>query len=282
VVARLAEDPSKLVLGGEKRDLTVMFCDIRGFTSIAERLDPQRLTRFMNEYLTAMSEVVLDHGGTIDKYVGDAIMAFWNAPLNDPDHAVHAARAALAMTAKLAELNARWRSGSGDGFPELVQDVRFGIGLSTGECLVGNFGSERRFDYSALGDSVNVASRMQDATKFYAAGILAPQATRDLAPQLAWLEIDRTSLRGRNEVTRIYLLAGDEALRQSREFAELAALHAEMLAARQRGAHDDAAALALKAQTIAPVHLSSFYDNNIKRFRAPSAYLSAATGFPDV
>jgi adenylate cyclase len=233
VVARLAEDPSKLALGGEKRELTVMFCDIRGFTAIAERLDPQRLTRFMNDYLTAMSEVVLDHGGTIDKYVGDAIMAFWNAPLDDRDHAVHAARASLAMTSKLVELNVRWRSA--EGFPELQNDVRFGIGLATGECLVGNLGSERRFDYSALGDCVNVASRMQEATKVYAAAILAPQATRDLAPDLAWIEIDRASLRGRNETTHIFFLAGDESFRHSDEFAELARRYADARAARPQG-----------------------------------------------
>lgn len=225
VVARLAEDPAKLMLGGEKRDLTVMFCDIRGFTAIAERLDPQRLTRFMNDYLTAMSEVVLAHGGTIDKYVGDAIMAFWNAPLDDPDHARNAARTALAMTSRLAELNARWRGP--DGFAELQEDVRFGIGLSTGECLVGNFGSEQRFDYSALGDCVNIAARMQDATKLYAATILAPQATRDLVSEFAWVEIDRASLRGRSEATRIFLLAGDDVFRQSAEFAELAKRQAD-------------------------------------------------------
>src|SRR4029077_1000577 len=132
------DDPAKLVLGGEQRTLTIMFCDVRGFTTMAEGLDARQLTQFMNEYLTAMTDVVLAHNGTVDKFIGDAIMAFWNAPLGDSDHARHAGIAALAMTRELDLLNARWRNDAqareARGHP-----VRFGIGLATGDCYVGNF-----------------------------------------------------------------------------------------------------------------------------------------------
>src|SRR6187401_742655 len=167
LVEQLAQSPDKLVLSGEDREMSILFSDVRGFTTISElyKDDPQGLTSLMNSFLTPLTNAIIEHKGTIDKYVGDAVMAFWNAPLDDADHALHAGQAALAMSAKLAELNARWRAPG--GFDELQGDVRFGIGLSSGECLVGNFGSEQRFDYSALGDCVNVASRMQDATKLY-------------------------------------------------------------------------------------------------------------------
>lgn len=265
VVARLAEDPSRLALGGDKRTLTVMFCDIRGFTAITERFDPQRLTAFMNEYLTEMSAVVLDRGGTIDKYVGDALMAFWNAPLDDPAHALHAADAALAMEGRLALLNARWRTA--EGFAELPADVRFGIGLATGPCLVGNFGSSQRFDYSALGDSVNVASRMQDATKFYRAGILADEATCAQSPDLAWLEADVARMRGKADITRVYVLAGDARMRQSPAFVTFSMQHGLMREAWVRGAFEEAAAAAVAAGQLAPERLLPFYNAMAQRCR---------------
>jgi adenylate cyclase len=259
VVARLAEDPSKLVLGGETRTLTVMFCDIRGFTSIAERLDAQRLTRLMNEYLTPMTDVVLAHDGTIDKYVGDAVMAFWNAPLDDPAHADHAARAALAMTRELAALNAQWQTTRADGRSDAHDHVKFGIGLATGDCSVGNFGSARRFDYSVLGDQVNLASRLEGATKFYQTDILASEATRDLSPDLAWLEVDHVRVKGKTEVARIFTLVGDDVTRQSLAFTMLAELHAQMLAAYRGGDLEAAAAIAAKARAAAPPRQHDFY-----------------------
>src|SRR5262249_839087 len=161
-----AEDPDKLVLGGETRMLSIMFCDVRGFAALAEGFDAQGLTRFMNEYLTGMSHALLAHGGTIDKYIGDAVMAFWNAPLDDADRARRAARAALAMIAALAALNRDWRARA-HARGAAHDDVKVGIGLATGECCVGNFGSIHRFDYSVMGDTVNLASRLEGATKFY-------------------------------------------------------------------------------------------------------------------
>ena len=239
VVERLAEDPSRFVLGGELRQLTIMFCDLRGFTSIAERLDPQGLTKFMNEYLTAMSDAVLAHGGTVDKYIGDGIVAFWNAPLDDPDHASNAVRAAMAMTRGLEVLNDQWKA-SADARGEDHQQVSFRIGLATGECCVGNFGSIYRFDYSVFGDDVNLASRLEAANKFYRTNILASEATRDSAPKLAWLEVDSVRVKGRSRVSRIFTLAERDLEPTSPGFAALGEVHERMLAA-YRGGHFEAA-----------------------------------------
>lgn len=258
VVERLAENPVKLVLGGETRTLTIMFCDIRGFTAIAERLDAQSLTQFMNEYLTPMTDAVLAHGGTIDKYIGDAVMAFWNAPLDDPDHADHAARAALAMVHELAALNERWRGRANDR-GEAHHDVRFGIGLATGDCSVGNFGSIHRFDYSVIGDHVNLASRLEGATRLYQTDILASQTTRDLSPGLPWLEVDDARIRGKTEVTRIFTLAGDDIDPASAYFAALADRHARILAAYRAGDFAAAGSLATEARSDAPQRLRGLY-----------------------
>jgi adenylate cyclase len=258
VVARLSDDPAKLVLGGEQRTLTIMFCDVRGFTTMAEGLDARQLTQFMNEYLTAMTDVVLAHNGTVDKFIGDAIMAFWNAPLGDSDHARHAGIAALAMTRELDLLNERWRNDAqareAPGHP-----VRFGIGLATGDCYVGNFGSDRRFSYSALGNSVNLASRLEGANKFYQTDILCAESTRVLSPELAWLEADDVRLKGMTESTRVFVLADGEAEQSGSGFAELSAVHDRMLAAYRRGEFAAAASLASDARGLASVRLRDFY-----------------------
>jgi adenylate cyclase len=258
VVSRLAADPTKLNLGGEQRTLTIMFCDIRGFTSMAESLDAQQLTQFMNEYLTAMTDVVLAHNGTIDKFIGDAVMAFWNAPLDDPDHAVHAASAALAMARELEVLNDRWQRRAQTRGEE-SREVRFGIGLATGDCSVGNFGSSQRFSYSALGDHVNLASRLEGATKFYCTDILVAEATRDLSRKLAWLEADQVRVKGRADVTRVFILAGDAAAERTEAFVELADIHRRLLNAYRAGKFDAAAALAKEAGAAAPLRLRDFY-----------------------
>jgi adenylate cyclase len=250
IVERLAEDPAKLALGGETRILTVMFCDIRGFTSIAERMDAQSLTRFMNDYLTPMTGAVLAEGGTIDKYIGDAVMAFWNAPLEDADHATHAARAAQAMLQELSLFNESWRKRAvPNGGPH--RDVSIGIGLSTGECCVGNLGSLQRFDYSVLGDTVNLAARLEAATKVYQTDILAAQATRDLSPTLPWLEVDEVRVRGKTQTTRIFTLAGNGMERASPGFALVAEKHDRMLAAYRSGEFAAAAEFAREVDKFA-------------------------------
>jgi adenylate cyclase len=258
VVERLAGDPARLVLGGEIRTLTLLFTDLRSFTTLSEGMTAQELTRFMNEYLTPMTDIVLDHGGTVDKYMGDAIMAFWNAPLDDPDHARNAARASLAMIAKLGQLNEGWQAraaAEGRAFPV----TRNGIGLATGDCCVGNLGSIRRFDYSAIGDDVNVAARLEGATKHYGVDLLAADATRDLAPEFAWLEADRVRLKGKTQATRVHILLGDGEVAKSPAFADLARAHGAMLEAYRARRFADCleAAVALKARV--PTRVAGLY-----------------------
>ncbi|MCJ8519207.1 adenylate cyclase [Pseudorhizobium tarimense] len=209
LVERLAKDPERLKLGGETRELTILFCDVRGFSAIAEDLkdDPAHLTQLVNRLLTPLSNVILKHGGTIDKYIGDCIMAFWNAPLPDPNHARHAVSAALEMLKAVTDLNSELRSeaeGVGPTFPEL----RVGIGINTGTCVVGNMGSDSRFDYSALGDAVNLAARLETASKDYGVPILLGEATvLQLLDAFEIRELESTTVRGRNEVSRVFTLA---------------------------------------------------------------------------
>ncbi|NNE85707.1 MAG: adenylate/guanylate cyclase domain-containing protein, partial [Alphaproteobacteria bacterium] len=161
VLDRLAKNPRKISLGGELRDMSILFCDVRNFTPISEALDAQALTGFVNSFLTPMTSAIHHHEGTVDKYMGDAVMAFWNAPLDDADHARHACHAALEMRKNLAELNqqiADSADGADDAFK--LGTIRVGIGIGTGICCVGNMGSEQRFDYSVIGDNVNLTSRL--------------------------------------------------------------------------------------------------------------------------
>lgn len=267
IVARLADDPSKLVLGGETRTLTVMFCDIRGFTTIAEHYEVERLTQFMNEYFTPLTDAVLANGGTIDKYIGDALMAFWNAPHDVAEHARHAARAALKMVAELNTLNEHWRS-EAEAQGEAHREVKFGIGLATGECCVGNLGSIRRFDYSVLGDTVNLASRLESTTKSYHVDIIASETTRDLSPDFAWLEIDSIQVKGKTQYSRLFYLAGDDSEARSHVFAELAKHHEQMLQAYRKGDFTSAVSLARECRNIAsPRHrgLYKFYEQQCER-----------------
>ena len=152
----------------------MLFCDIRSFTTISEGLNASELTHFLNEYLTPMTDAILDRLGTVDKYMGDAIMAFWNAPLDDSDHARHAVESALAMRQTLVSLNEGWRKRA-EAEGRSFKPVRFGIGLNTGECCVGNLGSLRRFDYSAIGDEVNVASRLEGACKIFSVDMIGSE-----------------------------------------------------------------------------------------------------------
>ncbi|KAB2858714.1 MAG: adenylate/guanylate cyclase domain-containing protein, partial [Bauldia sp.] len=176
VVDEIVADPTRLELGGEVRELTLLFCDVRNFTAISERMSAHELTRFINSLLTPLSAIILEERGTIDKYMGDAIMAFWNAPLDDADHANHACRAALAMTVAMAGLNRKWKAeaaAAGRAFHR----VAIGIGINTGDCCVGNLGSEQRFDYSAIGDDVNIASRFEGLCRLYGVPIVVGEAT---------------------------------------------------------------------------------------------------------
>jgi adenylate cyclase len=201
VVQEIIANPDKLRLGGEQRVLTLMFCDVRNFTSISERLTATELTHFINDLLSPLTEIILDRRGTIDKYMGDAIMAFWNAPLDDPDHKSHACSAAIAMAKKMEELNEQWQQeaiSAGRNF----QRVRIGIGINSGECCVGNLGSKIRFDYSAIGDEVNVTSRFEGLTKIY--GVPTAVGERALSPEFPALELDMIRVKGRARPEKIY------------------------------------------------------------------------------
>ncbi len=248
LVEQLAEHPERLALGGETREMTVLFSDVRGFTTVSEhyKSNPQGLTSLMNSFLTPLSNDILEGGGTIDKYMGDAIMAFWNAPLPDAAHAEHACAVALAMQDSLARVNRQRRELSAIS-NERHFELRIGIGIDTGECVVGNMGSDQRFDYTVMGDTVNVASRLEGQTKVYGVGIAvgAPTVERLKSP-FALLEIDLIRVKGKLEPERVYTLLGDATEAGSDDFRDLERRHEAMLAAYR--AQDWPEALALVGQ----------------------------------
>jgi adenylate cyclase len=194
-------------LGGEEKEITVFFSDIRGFTTLSEKTTPKELVRILNRYFTAMSEEILKNAGVLDKYIGDAIMAFWGAPVDDPGQADNALKAALGMLAKLKELNEELRA-SGD--PE----INIGIGIYTGPAVVGNMGSEQRFDYTVMGDTVNVASRLEGLNKEYQTRLIIGESTKNkITLRLAQGEKDykfrflgSVAVKGRKEPLNIYTL----------------------------------------------------------------------------
>ena len=228
LVERLADDPSRLRLGGETRDMTLLFSDVRGFTTISEGLDAEELTHFLNTLFTPLSNIILEEQGTIDKFMGDAVMAFWNAPLDDPEHASHACSAALRIMGGMPALNARWRE-EAESKGRLFAPVKIGIGLNTGTCCVGNLGSETRFDYSVIGDNVNVASRLEGQSKTYEVVTIVGETTTERAPDFAFLELDLLKVKGKTEATRIFALLGSNAFKQSQGFIDLTACHSEFL-----------------------------------------------------
>jgi adenylate cyclase len=203
VISEIVADAGKLRLGGEKRELTVLFSDIRGFTSISESLAPEDVVKFLNVYFTAMTRKVFDHKGSLDKYIGDAVMAVFGAPVADPQHALEACRAALAMVGALKELEGEWQR---IGLPNLRFGI--GIGISTGPMIVGNMGSEDRFNYTVTGDAVNLASRIESLNKIYGTSILVSEHTYEQAKEglPRAREIDRVQVRGREQFVRLYEL----------------------------------------------------------------------------
>jgi adenylate cyclase len=198
VIEQLIAHPERLKLGGERRELSIFFSDLQGFTGISEGLSPEELTALLNEYLTAMTDIIQDEGGTIDKYEGDAIIAFWNAPIEQPDHAVRAVRAALRCQAKLAEMRPGLKARVG-------KELWKRIGLNSGPAVVGNMGSHTRFDYTMLGDAVNLASRLEGINKQFGTYTMMSKATRDLAGDaFAARELSRVAVVGRTEPVTVY------------------------------------------------------------------------------
>lgn len=204
IVEEMLRHPEEVRLSGEKRELTILFSDIRGFTSISETLPPDKIVTLLNEYLSPMTDIVLETGGTLDKYMGDAIMAFWGAPVAQDDHARRALGAALAMQARLVEMNREWPE---RGFPRLAS----GVGVNTGEVSVGNMGSNKLFDYTVIGDHVNLGSRLEGLTKMYGVRIIVSEYTVAKVPLgFVFRELDRVRVKGKKEPVRIYELMGAE------------------------------------------------------------------------
>jgi adenylate cyclase len=232
LVDRLAHSHETLTLGGEDRNMTIMFSDVRGFTTISEiyKDDPQGLTTLMNNFLTPMTNAIVERNGTIDKYIGDAIMAFWNAPLHDPLHEINACSAALEMLVRVDTINVQREKdalASGQRFIPL----KIGVGLNSGRCVVGNMGSDLRFNYSVLGDCVNLASRLEGQSKSYDVPVIigsrTAQAVRD---KFALLELDYITVKGKTEPETIYTILGGENVLRSDSYLRLRTLFDEMLA----------------------------------------------------
>jgi adenylate cyclase len=203
VLAEILKNPKTLRLGGSKQEMTVLFSDIAGFTSVSEKISPEILTHFLNRYLTAMTDLVFEHRGVLDKYIGDAVMAFWGAPIPEKNSALLACQTALAMQAKINESQAEWKEEF--GVPELV--VR--IGINTGEMVVGNFGSLSRFDYTVLGDNVNLASRLEGINKEYDTKIIISQATYQQVESIVIARrLDTVAVKGKTKGVTIYELLG--------------------------------------------------------------------------
>jgi len=244
LVEQLAQSPEKLVLGGERREMTIMFSDVRGFTTISETYkdDPQGLTRLMNRFLTPLTNAILARKGTIDKYMGDAIMAFWNAPLEDNEHEINACNAALDMLERIDDLN-RVREEEAKQGGHVYIALNVGVGLNTGTCVVGNMGSDLRFDYSVLGDTVNLASRLESQTKEYGLPIIIGSKTAGaIKEKFALLELDFIMVKGKKEPEVIYALAGREDVMYSARFQRLRNLTIEMLGCYRSRDWDDALA----------------------------------------
>ncbi|HUB63856.1 MAG TPA: adenylate/guanylate cyclase domain-containing protein [Methylocella sp.] len=257
VVEEIIASPAKLALGGEVRELTLMFCDVRDFTSISEGLTATELTTFINELMTPLSDIILRERGTIDKYMGDAIMAFWNAPLDVSNHAQRACRAAIEMVGKMAELNRDWEE-QARASARQFRPVRIGIGINSGHCCVGNLGSHQRFDYSAIGDEVNVTSRLEGLTKIYGLPAVAGELTIKQCPEIAVLELDFIRVKGRTRPTRVYGLA-DVFNHSAEGIARLRPLHAEFLQAYRAQKWDDADMLIAQCRKAGVENLETYY-----------------------
>ncbi|MEO1248991.1 MAG: adenylate/guanylate cyclase domain-containing protein [Pseudomonadota bacterium] len=271
MVSRLASQPDALALGGETKEMSFMFSDVRGFTALSEQhqSDPQSVTTLMNRLLTPISDAILTHGGTIDKYMGDCVMAFWNAPLTDEAHARHAGEAAIAMLAALQDVNdvlAAEAKQNGTPFTAL----RLGVGINTGPCVVGNMGTPFRFDYTVMGDAVNLASRLEGLSKLYGLdSILGHKTALAIDDQLAVLEIDLIAVKGKAIPEHVFSLIGGGEMAASAEFRALSVKQNDLLDRFRNGAWDSAEQIVteLEGMPLAPLSLYRLYRQRITEFR---------------
>ena len=259
LVEQLASDPEQLKLGGEMKDISIMFCDVRGFTSISELYDPEGLTQLINKFLTPMTQVIMDRMGTIDKYMGDCIMAFWNAPVDVPTHVAEACNSALIMFEKLEELNLELEQEAANNNRAFLP-LKIGIGLNTGSCCVGNMGSNQRFDYSILGDDVNLCSRLEGQSKGYGVDIVISETTKIAAPEFATIELDLIQVKGKTVPVRIFALLGDAQVLTSEWFKDMSAVHAELMSEYREQNWGNAKALIVKARASAGDKFDGLYD----------------------
>jgi adenylate cyclase len=273
LVNEITENSDKLRLGGETRDLTLLFSDVRGFTAIAEgyRDNPAGLTALMNRFLNLLSKAILDQGGTIDKFMGDAVMAFWNAPMDHEDHERAACVAALAMRQSVAELNETRRHEALEaGRPHLPIDI--GIGINTGSCVVGNMGSDNRFDYTAMGDPVNLASRLEGQSRYYGTSIIVGSSTEAAArDNFAFLKLDLIRVKGKTHPENVFALIGDASVASNSGFGRVQKLNTEMHAAYRARNWDEAERILAELEPLALYYdplLKSHFDGLRDRIAA--------------
>jgi len=263
MVEQLARSPEKLVLGGEERRMTILFSDVRGFTTISEyyKDDPQGLTRLMNRFLTPLTNAIIDRKGTIDKYIGDAIMAFWNAPVDDAEQEANACEAALEMLSRAETLNDKLKH-EAEVNGGVYMPLRIGIGLNTGPCVVGNMGSDFRFNYSVLGDTVNLASRLEARTKDYRIPVVIGSRTAEGAKQkFAVMEIDLIMVKGKKQPEAVFTVLGPSQVEADPRCGELREINAQMLGRFRSQQWDNALELVARCRKFANgFDLSGLYD----------------------
>jgi adenylate cyclase len=274
LVEQLAKSPDKLVLGGEERRMTILFSDVRGFTTISEHYkdDPQGLTHLMNRFLTPLTNAIIDRKGTIDKYIGDAIMAFWNAPLDDEEHEANACDAALEMLARAELLNVDLKR-EAEANNGVYMPLRIGIGLNSGPCVVGNMGSDFRFNYSVLGDTVNLASRLESRTKDYRLSLVIGSRTAERAKsRFAVMEIDLIQVKGKKQPEVVFTVLGRSEVGEDPRCRELCDLNAQMLATYRQQKWDDATVLIERCRKLASsfgaAGLYEMYLDRIEAYKA--------------
>ncbi len=260
LVEEMSRDPENYSMAGRKAELTVLFSDIRGFTTISEGLEPDQLATLMNEYLGAMTEIVRHQRGTLDKYIGDAIMAFWGAPLDDAEHARHAVLTALEMQKALPDLNKKLAS---KGWPAL----KIGVGVNSGAMTVGDMGSPVRQSYTVMGDAVNLGSRLEGITKQYGVGIIAGETTRELLKQsFVFRELDRVRVKGKAEPIGIYQPIGVEGEVGKEVLEELKLWHQALRYYRAQD-WDQAEVALLNLSRMTPCYLYELYTKRIEVWR---------------
>ena len=270
LIEELVKNRDKLQLGGETREVTLLFADVRGFSKISEGMRADELIRFVNRLFTPLTDIILGQGGTIDKFMGDAVMAFWNAPVHDSKHAANACRTALAMLDALGPLNASLQAeAAAAGLP--FSPVRMGVGLNTGECVVGNVGSPQRFDYSVLGDVVNVAARFEEATKTFGARIVVGERTAAQASEFAFLELGSVTPRGKDRAENVFALLGDETYAASEEFRNVSRAHATYLAACRSGDNARIEEALAACTRVAPPDMVAYYRTRADEIIRPEA-----------